>query len=273
MGNERLFLVPLGFVIGALGTLIGAGGGFVLVPVLLFLWPQESPGTITSISLAVVAANGLAGSVAYARKGRIHYRSAGWFTVAAIPGALLGAWATAHLPRRLFEVAFGVVMLAGSLWLLAKPGPAEREPEDASPVPPGHWDCEVVERDGTRHRFHFDPVWGMAVSALVGLVAVLLGIGGGIVHVPILSYRLRFPVHVATATSHLVLGATAAIGTLAHIALGAFDHGLHRAGLLALGAVFGAQVGAWLSDRVRGGAILKALAVALGLVGVRLLLR
>jgi len=48
------WLIALGLALGALGTLIGAGGGFVLLPVLLVLYPRASPETITSISLAVV---------------------------------------------------------------------------------------------------------------------------------------------------------------------------------------------------------------------------
>jgi uncharacterized protein len=51
---DRLWLIPVGFVIGAYGTLIGEGGGFVLVPMLILLYPQEAPEVITSISLAVV---------------------------------------------------------------------------------------------------------------------------------------------------------------------------------------------------------------------------
>ena len=60
----HLWLLPVGVLIGACGTLIGAGGGFVLTPLLL-VCPHESPEIITSISLAVVFFNALSGSVAY----------------------------------------------------------------------------------------------------------------------------------------------------------------------------------------------------------------
>jgi len=72
---QHLWLVPLGILIGTFGTLIGAGGGFLLAPVLLLAYPDESPEIITSISLAVVFLNALSGSVAYARMRRIDYRS------------------------------------------------------------------------------------------------------------------------------------------------------------------------------------------------------
>ena len=68
-------LVGLGLLVGAFGTLIGAGGGFVLVPVLLLLYPQDSPALVTGISLAVVFFNATSGSVAYARMGRVDFRS------------------------------------------------------------------------------------------------------------------------------------------------------------------------------------------------------
>ena len=70
-----LWLLFLGLVVGAIGTVVGAGGGFLLVPALLLLYPSERPETITSISLAVVFFNALSGSIAYARMKRIDYKS------------------------------------------------------------------------------------------------------------------------------------------------------------------------------------------------------
>ena len=71
----HLWLVPLGFLVGACATLIGSGGGFMLVPLLLLLYPQATTETVTSISMAVVFMNALSGSWAYGRLGRIDYRS------------------------------------------------------------------------------------------------------------------------------------------------------------------------------------------------------
>jgi uncharacterized membrane protein YfcA len=67
--------VALGFAIGTLGTLIGAGGGFILLPVLALLFPLEPTGTLTATSLAVVAANATSGAIAYGRQRRIDFRS------------------------------------------------------------------------------------------------------------------------------------------------------------------------------------------------------
>src|ERR1041385_3223010 len=93
----------LGVAVGAIGTLIGAGGGFVLIPVLLFLHPHEPAANLTALSLAVVFANSLSGSSAYARMGRVDWRSALLFSLAGLPGSLVGAWLTNFIQRRRSE--------------------------------------------------------------------------------------------------------------------------------------------------------------------------
>ncbi|PYM20287.1 MAG: sulfite exporter TauE/SafE family protein, partial [Candidatus Rokuibacteriota bacterium] len=91
---QSVVLVLLGGVIGAYGTLIGAGGGFLLVPLLLFMDPLSSPSAVTGISLSIVAANALSGSLAYARKRRIDYHVAIALGLASIPGTVIGALLT-----------------------------------------------------------------------------------------------------------------------------------------------------------------------------------
>lgn len=263
-----LWLVPVGGCVGAYGTLIGAGGGFVLVPFLLLLYPTDSPEVITSISLAVVFFNAFSGSLAYARYGRIDYQAGRQFAVATIPGAILGALSTAYLPRHVFDMVMGVLMIMGAGALLWRPLRDESRPAAPDARYPLH---TVVERGGSTHRFSYNAKTGVWLSALVGYLSSLLGIGGGIIHVPALVHFLNFPVHIATATSHFVLAIMAATGTAVHIVTGTFAHGVRRTIALSIGVFVGAQVGAWCSHRVHGAWILRGLAVALGLVGIRLL--
>jgi len=88
--------LTLGFLVGALGTLIGAGGGFLLVPLLILAYrlpPADAVGT----SLALVFLNALSGTVAYLRQRRVDL-SLGWkFAVATVPGAVGGAFLTRAL--------------------------------------------------------------------------------------------------------------------------------------------------------------------------------
>jgi len=113
---------------------------------------------------------------------------------------------------------------------------------------------------------------GVGLSLVVGYVSSLLGVGGGFVHVPLLVYLLSFPVHVATATSHFVLAVMAFAGTMAHLLTGTFTHGLRRTLFLAVGVIVGAQFGAVLSNRVHASWIIRGLAAALAIAGVRILI-
>lgn len=264
-----LGLVGLGIVVGAFGTLIGAGGGFVLVPVLLLLYPTDSPALITGISLAVVFFNASSGTLAYARMRRVDFVSGMMFAAATIPGAILGAVATSHIPRQAFDVAFGTLLTLGAIYLTLRP----MRPRDAGAAPhAGRFARTVTERDGTVHRYAYDPAVGIGISVGVGFLSSILGIGGGIIHVPVLSQVLGFPVHVATATSHFTLAVMALVGSLVHLAAGELTPGLGRIAALGLGVVLGAQAGAALSKRIGGVWIMRGLAVALGLVGLRILL-
>lgn len=266
--TSYVWLLLGGFLLGAYGTLIGAGGGFLLVPILLLLYPSENPEVLTSISLAVVFCNALSGSVAYARAGRIDYTSGALFAVATIPGAVLGALTTAAIPRHIFDVVLGLLMIGGAAFLFWRPQTEQRAGEKANPQ---GFVRRLVEADGTTHTFSYSLGTGMGISLVVGYLSSLLGIGGGIIHVPVLAQLLHFPVHIATATSHFVLAIMALTGTVVHVATGTFHHGVRRTIALSLGVLPGAQVGAWLSQRVHGVWILRGLAIALGLVGLRLL--
>ena len=260
-----LLLVLLGLAVGALGTLIGAGGGFILVPALLLLYPQESPDLITSTSLAVVFANALSGSLAYARMRRIDYRSGLLFAAATIPGAILGALNTSFIPRRIFNGIFGLLLVALALFLLRR---MQRLHHALTPKPAsGNWTRSITEKSGQQHNYSYNPKLGFGLSLGVGYLSSLLGIGGGIIHVPALVQLLNFPVHIATATSQFILMIMAAAGVGVHVLSGVLASNPLRVLALTLGVVVGAQLGAHFSTRARNTLILRVLAFALAFIG------
>lgn len=261
-------LILLGIGVGLFGTLIGAGGGFILVPILLLTQPKWTSDQITAVSLAVVFCNAFSGSIAYARMKRIDYRSGLSFAAATVPSAVLGALATSFIPRKSFDTAFGMLLLVAGAYLAWKPEPA---PQPEGPVPPKHSDREITDAEGTVHRYAFDMRIGVWLSVAVGFVSSLAGIGGGIVHVPALIHLLNFPVHIATATSQFMLGIMALAGSCVHIVNGSLEGTWDRVVWIGAGVIVGAQFGAKLSKRLHGGIIVRSLAIALGLVGVRVL--
>jgi uncharacterized protein len=262
-------LTLLGGTIGTYGTLIGAGGGIFLVPTLLLLYPQDSPNTIASISLAVVFFNAGSGTLAYARMGRIDYRAGLLFAMATVPGAVLGAYATSLLSRRLFDLILSGLILALAAFIILRPTPR------AQPVRVRRYILtrRFTDAKGVDYDYVFSTPRGVGLSFLIGWVSSMLGIGGGAFHVPVLVYLLHFPLHVATATSHFTLAIMSLFGSATHVVMGDFSHGIRRTLALGVGVLVGAQLGALLSQRLQGITLIRILALGLVLFGIRLIIQ
>lgn len=265
--NIILFII-FGMIVGCYGTIIGAGGGFALVPLLLILYPKESPAVITAVSLTVVFFNALSGSIAYIKMKRIDYRSAVIFAAATLPGALGGVYAVKFIKRGIFDVFFAALLIVLSVFLIIKSN-SKKENNNAC-TGPGKKRC-VICADGIKYEYGINEPLGIILSLFVGFFSSILGIGGGIIHVPALVYLLNMPAHVSTATSHLMLVIMTFAASLYHFYLGDLNGKYYIILYLSIGMIIGAQVGAKFSSKFQGSLIIKLLAGALILVAVRLL--
>ena len=266
--GHAILLTGIGLFVGFIGTLIGAGGGFILVPLLLLILPDLRPEVITSISLGVVFLNAASGSIAYAKMKRIDYRSAFAFALATLPGAILGAYSTSYIPHRLFDLSLGVVLILIAAFLLIRPHFNQQfQSGEGSKLAYR----EVTDYNGHHYEYSFNMKTGVILSFVVGYLSSVLGIGGGIIHVPVLTSLLNFPIHVATATSHLILAIMAIAGTIVHIFQGNLNGQWLTVLYIGLGVIAGAQGGAHFSHYAKPDWIIKALAFALLLVGVRII--
>jgi uncharacterized membrane protein YfcA len=272
--HEILFryasLIPLGFCVSAYGTLIGAGGGFVLMPLLLLIYPHENPHHLTAISLTAVFLNTLSGAEAYARMKRIDYRAGLTFAAATIPGAIFGAFTTASVSRKLFEGFFSIFLISLALFMILRPkaDTSARGGNKGAPVDDRKKHTELATA-GMTFDHSYNRLLGLVIFFFLGFIASFFGIGGGSLIVPALAYVLSFPVAIATATSQMIVAILTFTGTMAHVFIGSF-YGIHRVIALGIGMLTGAQVGARLSNKIRGPWIIRSLAIALLVVGIRM---
>lgn len=268
-----MLLIVIGFVVGTLGTLIGAGGGFILVPILILTHPNLQPAVVTGISMAIVACNALSGTIAYARTKRVDYKAGLQFALFTIPGSILGVKIVRYISPFIFTVIFGSLMVVLAIFLFFKKN------DEAAAVAVvsnsrGLTQHSITDKTGETYTYAYNKYIGWFISVAVGFISPVLGIGGGIIHVPALVNWLRFPVHIATATSHFILAIMALTTVITHIADGNYNdpYVLKLIIYLAIGVIAGAQLGAYLSHKIKGQVIVKALAVSLAVVGIRLLL-
>lgn len=238
------------------------------MPILLFLYPDESPAAITSITLTVAFFNALSGSIAYSRLKRIDFRSGLLFALTAVPGAIIGAFIVNYLNRSVFQYVFGAVLLIISIYLLVRP----RKKVTSGILLKWQTTRQITDGQQNVYSYSYNLPLGMTIAFFVGVISSLLGIGGGIIHVPALTQILGFPAHIATATSHFVVALTTFSAINTHLIDRTFTSDVVVVIVLSGGAIIGAQLGARLSQRVTGVLIVRLLAVGLAIVALRLLI-
>ena len=263
---QVVLLAALGVGVGTLGTMVGVGGGFLLVPVLLFLFPQAEPAVIVTMSLTAVALTGASATVGYRRRRLQDFRTGAIFIAAAVPASVLGALVTRATSRGAFDVVFGAALIGGALFiawrglrLAAAPEPSRRGRER-----------RIVDRNGRVHEYRVNESLAASIAPVAGFFASFFGIGGGIAHVPVMMLALRIPSAVAVATSQLELmtASAAALAVHAFFTLDQPELWL-RALIVGGGAATGAQIGVRLAGLVGGRFVLRVIAAGLLLAGVR----
>ena len=221
---EELWLPLLGLAAGILGSMIGLGGGIVVVPVLTFL--GFSPPLAASNSLFAAFSNAVASSASYAKQERIQYSLALKFGLPALPGTVLGALISDEISSPLFKALFGIVLLASSVYIFSK---RKMEPKAYN------LSKQVM-------------VLAVGASFFAGIISSLFGIGGGLVFVPLMVVVIGLTMKLAAPTSQFILLFVSASGMITHAVLGHPD--FYQALLLAAGAFAGGLIGSRLSLQV-----------------------
>ncbi len=269
-------LALLGFTIGGYGTLVGAGGGFMLMPVLLLIYPHKPAAEVAAVSLACILLNTISGGIAFAKQGRIDYRSALLFSTTIIPGSIFGAMATKYVPRADFEGVFALFLIGLSIFMfLKKTESRAKQGEHAKVRKHSSRLRRPVSKalNGIVFEYEYNSLFGVTIFLFLGFIVSFLGIGGGALIVPALMYLLDFPIFIAAGTSTLIIAIVCATSTVMHVALGSFHlWALIHIVAIGVGMIFGAQIGAYLSSRVKGALIVKCLAAALGAAGIKMIL-
>ena len=240
-------LFTVGAVTGIFGSLFGIGGGIFAIPVFLYMFnfdPQYAVGSAT----CVVLFNSVSGTAGYYRAGKIFFAAAWKLGIATIPGAFLGSYATNYLSGPLFSLIFGCFLFAMAVFMHRKSNNMPAGSQTSAPQ-------------------KYNLFWGIICSFGIGFLSSFLGIGGGLIYVPFMIYILKFPIHIAVATSTCILCISAFWGMLSHALLG---HILWLPAVcVGAGAVIGAQIGVKLSLKLQAVSLAKYTAYIIFLMGIK----
>ena len=268
-----LLLVAGGAAAGLFGSLLGLGGGLLIVPLLAFGFGVPLRESV-AVSLVAVIVTSTAGAGVYLRRHVANLRLGMVLELFTAAGALAGGLLAFALDERVLAALFAVVLTWVAVSMIrqgrrsAGQAPAatdearatdDEEPADpdaatameratsqAEPVAaPAATFADSLAGDGYRiNRLGF----GMFASVGAGLVSALLGVGGGIVKVPVMNVAMGVPLKVATATSNMMIGITATSSAVIYLLAGEIDP--YLAGPTALGVFVGASVGSRVAGRI-----------------------
>ena len=267
----QTFIISL--ATGAVGALLGLGGGVFMVPLLVFLLGVPLQVAAGASILAVLATS-IAAAAKYVKDDMTNLRLGFFLELATTLGALTGAFTVPFVSEQVLSIVFGLTLVyaagmmfkqirkGGRSWVNApNDGLAERLSLGGS-----YYDTrgETIEYGVSRTPVTF------GVSYFAGVISGLLGIGGGAVKVPAMNAVGNIPMKVAVATSNFMIGVTAAASALVYIRNQYCDAFI--AAPVVLGTLIGASIGARFTNRVRGVALKKIFIVMLFIVAVRMIL-
>ena len=253
----------LGVAIGTYVTAIGAGGGFLLTPLLLLRHPGADPEFVTAASLSVVGISAGLSSVVSFRHRRIDLPVVAILLATTVPGALLGARFTEIVPRTAFHLGFAVLLLLLAVYLAWRPTGAIVDPLARG------WRRQLQDREGNIFVYRVRLLGSTWASFIGAFVAALSGIGGGVLFVPLATRVMRLPHAVAIPAAYVTTTALSLTVVSFHLAAGHIGEPLRDAPWLALGMLASNPLAQRLHGRLGEGPLTRLLAGGLLLVAVR----
>jgi len=273
-------LAGTGFGAGLLGAMLGVGGGFIIVPVLTLALGLPIQYAIGS-SLVSIVINACTATSVYIRNHMTNLKLGMLLSCTLVPGAVAGAFLAARLSSPVLTIIFGLLMIciAYLMWprkqrrlspVEAEAARLVHEKEHASHawLDGCYYDPAVNEEIAYQvHR----PSVGMVTGFFGGVISSLLGIGGGIINVPVMNRLMKVPVKATIATSSLLLCFTTMTGSLIY-AFNGFVIPYVIAPLI-ISVYLGARLGATFAHRARSTALMVIFTVFMLITAVIMILK
>lgn len=266
---EWILLVIIGLVAGTLGSLMGLGGGIIVVPALMVLSSYMSilegvtPQIAVGTSLLIMIFTGMSSTITYIRQKKVDYKSGFIFLMGSIPGALFGVYLNKDIEVQPFLIFFGFFIIFVSFLLMVR--------QFLKPIKIGSKGIKrtVVDEGGEEVTYGYHPILAFVISFIVGMCSGLFGIGGGSLMVPAMILMFGFPAHIAVATSMFMIFFSATASSISHISLGNVNW-LYTLALVP-GAWFGGIIGATINQRLKSDTLVTILRIFLIIIGIRLI--
>lgn len=274
LGFDLLVFI-ISVVAGVLGSLLGLGGGIIVIPALTLLLKIDIRYAIGASIVSVIATSSGA-AAAYVRERMTNLRVAMVLELATVSGALTGAYLAGLINTRWLYIIFGLIMGYSALMMFRKRREATNDADIATTAP---W-ADYLRLHGSYYddaagqKINYRVIHtriGLGLMYIAGVVSGLLGIGSGALKVPAMDLAMKLPIKVSTATSNFMIGVTAAASASVYFMRGDINPIITAP--VAAGVLIGATLGSRLLGRLQSSAIRVVFVVVLLLVSLQMLLK
>lgn len=256
---------------GVFGSIVGLGGGVVVIPVLTLLLGVDIHFAIGASIVAIIGTSSGAAST-YVKDRLTNLRVGMFLELATTSGAIAGAAISAYVDSAALALIFGVILLVALVPTVMKLGEdIPKSPELKGLAKRLKLTGSYTEPDGRQVEYNATrPGAGLFGMVIAGMLSGLLGIGSGAFKVLSMDYAMKLPMKVSTTTSNFMIGVTAAASAGIYYARG--DVNPLIVAPVALGILIGAFVGARMLVRARNPTIRKVFAVVLAVAAIEMIL-
>jgi uncharacterized membrane protein YfcA len=218
---QDLVMMAVGVAVSAFGTLVGFGGGVLMVPLLILFFHYPIELAIGSTMAAMVPASLIASFFNYREK-NIDYLVASLIQFPAMSGTVLGALLVSFLPVVELQFIFAFFVIIIGFLLLSEPGEKRKKKRKAGVMyQVNHLPTSFIRRMKEKHlAYRINAGIVLVFGFVTGTIAGLFGIGGGFMQTPVMIKVFGMPVRIAVSTSLFILTVTSLTGFMTHFWLG-----------------------------------------------------
>lgn len=268
--SQTIELLIAASVTAVLGSMLGLGGGVFLVPIFTLFFDVDQKLAIGASAIAV-ATNSVVGSTVHLESRFTNLRFAMLLQVATAAGALIGALLGVWAPERAINVIFGLVLLYAAVSMAVRKGSAQ---VDTSNAPDPHGLAATFVDPSTAKSMRYVPQrlkLGLSISGFAGALSGMLGVGGGVIQVPVMNVLMGVPMKAAAGTSSFMVGVTAVATAAVYFSRDKIDPRIVVPAMV--GIFIGSQFGSRLTRRVPAQRLMLLFVLILLYLAISLLLK
>ncbi|EHJ07594.1 sulfite exporter TauE/SafE family protein [Staphylococcus simiae] len=265
-------LVLIGGLSAIIGSIVGIGGGIIIVPTLVYLGVEHHllHGITTQIAIGtsslILIVTGLSSSLGYLKTKQVDIKNGAIFLFGLLPGSLFGSLISRYLTIESFNLYFGIFLIFVSILLMVR---HKIKPITIFDKP--KYQKTYVDASGDTYHYSVPPLFAFFATLFIGTLTGLFGIGGGALMTPLMLIVFRFPPHVAVGTSMMMIFFSSVMSSIGHVAQGHVAWGYSI--ILIISSYIGAKIGVKVNQSIKSDTVVTLLRTVMLLLGIYLIIK